>query len=69
MATGWGLLGTRLASDHAGATADFELVDLADYALPLLDEAIPAARLPGRQPACRIGSSSVMIGPGSHSPT
>ncbi|MEU9987019.1 NAD(P)H-dependent oxidoreductase [Streptomyces sp. NPDC048045] len=42
-----------LAAKHAGDTADFELVDLAEYALPLLDEAVPAAQAPGRQPHTR----------------
>ncbi|MEU5028774.1 NADPH-dependent FMN reductase [Streptomyces milbemycinicus] len=55
-----------LAAEHAGDTARFELVDLSDYALPLLDEAIPAARTPGRQPhsrrwAERIGSYDAYI--------
>ncbi|MFI1333268.1 NADPH-dependent FMN reductase [Streptomyces sp. NPDC020845] len=55
-----------LAAERAGDTAHFELVDLSDYALPLLDEAIPAARTPGRQPhsrrwAERIGSYDAYI--------
>ncbi|GAA4630671.1 NAD(P)H-dependent oxidoreductase [Actinoallomurus vinaceus] len=55
-----------LAAEHAGDAADFELVDLADYALPLLDEAIPAAKAPGRQPhtrrwAERIGAYDAYI--------
>ncbi len=55
-----------LAAAHAGATAAFELVDLADYALPLLDEAVPALRMPGRHPhtrrwAERIGSYDAYI--------
>ncbi|MFD7133460.1 NADPH-dependent FMN reductase [Streptomyces sp. NPDC059894] len=50
-----------LAAEHVDRTAEFELVDLADHALPLLDEAVPAAQAPGRQPhtrrwAERIGS-------------
>ncbi|MEU3460446.1 NAD(P)H-dependent oxidoreductase [Streptomyces sp. NPDC006733] len=43
----------HLAADHAGEAADFALVDLADYALPLLDEPLPAASVPGRQPHTR----------------
>ncbi|MCZ4123397.1 NADPH-dependent FMN reductase [Streptomyces sp. H39-S7] len=42
-----------LAAEHAGGAADFELVDLVDHALPLLDEAVPAAAAPGRQPHTR----------------
>ena len=42
-----------LAAEHAGGTAEFELVDLKDYALPLLDEPVPAAMAPGRQPHTR----------------
>ncbi|GAB7028765.1 NAD(P)H-dependent oxidoreductase [Streptomyces sp. NPDC021749] len=56
----------NLAADHAGSTAGFELVDLSDYALPLLDEATPAAKAPGRHPhtrrwAERIGSYDAFI--------
>ncbi|BDM69697.1 FMN reductase [Streptomyces nigrescens] len=55
-----------LAAEHAGGVGDFELVDLSDHALPLLDEAIPAAQAPGRQPhtrrwAERIGSYDAYI--------
>jgi NAD(P)H-dependent FMN reductase len=55
-----------LAAEHAGDAADFELIDLADHALPLLDEAVPAARAPGRQPhtrrwAERIGSYDAYV--------
>ncbi|MEU9497535.1 NAD(P)H-dependent oxidoreductase [Streptomyces sp. NPDC048196] len=55
-----------LAAEHAGAAADFEVVDLNDYALPLLDEAVPAAKAPGRQPhtrrwAERIGSYDAYV--------
>ncbi|MFJ2938222.1 NADPH-dependent FMN reductase [Streptomyces sp. NPDC087219] len=39
-----------LAAAHAGSTARFDLVDLSEHALPLLDEAVPAAQAPGRQP-------------------
>ncbi|MFD9465523.1 NADPH-dependent FMN reductase [Streptomyces sp. NPDC060027] len=42
-----------LAAEHAGDAAEFELVDLKDYALPLLDEPVPAAMAPGRQPHTR----------------
>ncbi|MCX4993273.1 NADPH-dependent FMN reductase [Streptomyces sp. NBC_00568] len=42
-----------LAAEHAGGAAEFELVDLKDYALPLLDEPVPAAMAPGRQPHTR----------------
>ncbi|MFB7510948.1 NADPH-dependent FMN reductase [Streptomyces broussonetiae] len=55
-----------LAAEHAGDTVDFELVDLEDFDLPLLDEAVPAARMPGKQPhtrrwAERIGSYDAYI--------
>ncbi|MEU9123329.1 NAD(P)H-dependent oxidoreductase [Streptomyces sp. NPDC048506] len=55
-----------LAAKHAGDAADFELVDLKDYALPLLDEPLPAAQAPGHQPhtrrwAERIGSYGAFI--------
>ncbi|MFJ9852704.1 NADPH-dependent FMN reductase [Streptomyces sp. NPDC101150] len=55
-----------LAAAHAGDAADFDLVDLADHALPLFDEAVPPARAPGRQPhtrrwAERIGSCDAFI--------
>ncbi|MQY31564.1 NADPH-dependent FMN reductase [Nocardia aurantia] len=43
----------ELAVAHAGDAADFELVDLLDYRLPLLDEPIPAARADGTQPHTR----------------
>ncbi|KPC62283.1 NADPH-dependent FMN reductase [Streptomyces chattanoogensis] len=57
---------TDLAAEHAGSAADFELVDLAGHALPLLDEAVPAAKAPGRQPhtrrwAERIGSYDAYV--------
>ncbi|MEV5754299.1 NAD(P)H-dependent oxidoreductase [Actinoallomurus sp. NPDC052308] len=55
-----------LAAGHAGDTAEVELVDRADYALPLLDEAVPPAQTPGRQPhtrrwAERIGSYDAYV--------
>jgi NAD(P)H-dependent FMN reductase len=55
-----------LAVEHAGDAADFELVDLKDYALPLLDEPVPARVAPGRRPhtrrrAERIGSCDAFI--------
>src|SRR5690349_12307731 len=55
-----------LAVEHAGDVADFELVDLKDYALPLLDEPVPARMAPGRRPhtqrwAERIGSCDAFI--------
>jgi NAD(P)H-dependent FMN reductase len=55
-----------LAIEHAGDAADFELVDLKDYALPLLDEPVPARMAPGRLPhtqrwAERIGSCDAFI--------
>ncbi|OIJ64290.1 NADPH-dependent FMN reductase [Streptomyces mangrovisoli] len=55
-----------LAKQHAGSAAEFEVVDLADYALPLLDEPVPAAQAPGRQPhtrrwAERIGSYDAYV--------
>ncbi|MFD5792670.1 NADPH-dependent FMN reductase [Streptomyces diastatochromogenes] len=36
-----------VAAEHVGDAADFELVDLKDHALPLLDEAVPARMAPG----------------------
>ncbi|MFE5371250.1 NADPH-dependent FMN reductase [Streptomyces mirabilis] len=55
-----------LAVEHAGDVADLELVDLKDYALPLLDEPVPARMAPGRRPhtqrwAERIGSCDAFI--------
>lgn len=55
-----------LAAEHAGDAADFELVDLKDHALPLLDEAVPARRAPGQRPhtrrwAERIGSFDAFV--------
>ncbi|MQY34490.1 Quinone reductase [Streptomyces sp. RB17] len=55
-----------LAAEHAGDAADFEVVDLKDYALPLLDEAVPARVAPGGRPhtrrwAERIGSYDAFI--------
>ncbi|GGU97851.1 FMN reductase [Streptomyces filipinensis] len=54
------------AAGHAGGTADFELVDVKDYALPLLDEAVPARMAPGGRPhtrrwAERIGSYDAFV--------
>ncbi|WP_433193880.1 NADPH-dependent FMN reductase [Nocardia sp. CA-107356] len=42
-----------LAAEHASDVAEFELVDLKDYRLPLLDEPIPAGSAPGQQPHTR----------------
>lgn len=55
-----------LAAEHAGDAADFDVVDLQDYALPLLDEPVPALAAPGRQPhtqrwAERIGSYDAYV--------
>ncbi|MFI9815432.1 NADPH-dependent FMN reductase [Saccharothrix variisporea] len=55
-----------LAADHAGGAARFRLVDLADHRLPLLDEPVPAAASPGRQPhtvrwAEQIGSCDAFV--------
>jgi NAD(P)H-dependent FMN reductase len=55
-----------LAAEHAGGAGEFELVDLKDHALPLLDEAVPARVAPGRRPhtvrwAERIGSFDAFI--------
>jgi NAD(P)H-dependent FMN reductase len=55
-----------LAAEHAGEAADFELVDVKDHALPLLDEAVPALVAPGerlhtRRWAERIGSYDAFI--------
>ncbi|MGW3208155.1 NADPH-dependent FMN reductase [Streptomyces sp. NPDC001135] len=56
----------HLAAGHAGDTADFELVDLNDHALPLLDEAVPARMARGGRPhtrrwAERIGSYDAFV--------
>jgi NAD(P)H-dependent FMN reductase len=48
-----------LAVRHSGDAADFEIVDLQDYALPLLDEAVPAMRAPGQQPHSRRWSERI----------
>ncbi|MEV6117787.1 NAD(P)H-dependent oxidoreductase [Streptomyces sp. NPDC052109] len=55
-----------LAAEHAGDSADFEVVDLKDYALPLLDEAVPARAAAGTRPhtrrwAERIGSYDAFV--------
>lgn len=55
-----------LAAEHAGDAAEFEVVDLKDYALPLLDEPVPARAAPGRRPhtrrwAERIGSCDAFV--------
>ncbi|MFI6358832.1 NADPH-dependent FMN reductase [Streptomyces sp. NPDC050743] len=55
-----------LAVEHAGEAADFELVDVKEYALPLLDEAVPALVAPGERPhtrrwAERVGSYDAFI--------
>ncbi|MFE1886462.1 NADPH-dependent FMN reductase [Streptomyces diastatochromogenes] len=55
-----------VAAEHVGDAADFELVDLKDHALPLLDEAVPARMAPGRHPhtrrwAERIGACDAYI--------
>ncbi|WP_433714385.1 NADPH-dependent FMN reductase [Nocardia sp. CA-084685] len=52
--------------EYAGDTAEFDLVDLQDYQLPLLDEPVPALRAPGQQPHTRrwaecIGSYDAFI--------
>ncbi|WP_433722140.1 NADPH-dependent FMN reductase [Nocardia sp. CA-129566] len=56
----------QLAAEYAGDATKFELVDLKDHQLPLLDEPIPAGRAPGQQPhtrrwAERIGSCDAYI--------
>ncbi|MGW0212212.1 NADPH-dependent FMN reductase [Streptomyces sp. NPDC003233] len=55
-----------LAAERAGDAADFDLVDLKEHALPLLDEAVPALMAPGERPhtrrwAERIGSYDAFI--------
>ncbi|MEV5837193.1 NAD(P)H-dependent oxidoreductase [Nocardia sp. NPDC052112] len=48
------------AAEHAGDTVDFELVDVQEYRLPLLDEPIPALRAPGgQQPHTRRWSERI----------
>ncbi|MDI2124690.1 NADPH-dependent FMN reductase [Yinghuangia seranimata] len=54
------------AAEHAGDAAEFELIDLLDHALPLLDEPVPPARTPGENPhtvrwAERIGACDAFI--------
>ncbi|MBW8484336.1 NADPH-dependent FMN reductase [Actinomadura parmotrematis] len=54
------------ATDHASGATTFELIDLADHALPLLDEPVPAAQAPGGHPhtrrwAERIGACDAYI--------
>ncbi|MGW3542351.1 NADPH-dependent FMN reductase [Nocardia niigatensis] len=55
-----------VATEHAGDTAEFTLIDLQEHQLPLLDEPFPAARVPGQHPhtrrfAERIGSCDALI--------
>ncbi|MFE3000293.1 NADPH-dependent FMN reductase [Nocardia sp. NPDC059246] len=55
-----------IATEHAGETAEFELIDRQDHQLPLLDEPVPAARTPGRHPHTRrfaehVGSCDAFI--------
>ncbi|MFF1473740.1 NAD(P)H-dependent oxidoreductase [Streptomyces mirabilis] len=52
-----------LAVEHAGDVADFELVDLKDYELPLLDEPVPARMAPGRRAWHRAGGRTHSDGP------
>ncbi|MQS15734.1 NAD(P)H-dependent oxidoreductase [Streptomyces kaniharaensis] len=40
----------ELAAQHAGDRASFEVLDLKEFDLPLLDEPVPALVLPGNQP-------------------
>lgn len=40
----------ELATRYAGDTVEFDILDLKEFALPLLDEAIPAAAAPGANP-------------------
>lgn len=40
----------ELAARHAGDRAEFEMLDLQEFELPLLDEPIPAVVAPGRNP-------------------
>ena len=56
----------ELATRHAGDKAGFELLDLKEFGLPLLDEPVPAALAPGRNPhtvrwAQRAGSCDAYI--------
>ncbi|GAB0106972.1 NAD(P)H-dependent oxidoreductase [Nocardia sp. JMUB6875] len=48
-----------LAVEYAGEAAEFVLLDLHDYRLPLLDEPVPALRAPGRQPHTQRWAESV----------
>ncbi|MGW5111224.1 NADPH-dependent FMN reductase [Nocardia sp. NPDC004123] len=55
-----------IATEHAGETAEFELIDLQDHRLRLLDEPVPAARTPGQHPHTRrfaehVGSCDAFI--------
>ncbi|MEU1339380.1 NAD(P)H-dependent oxidoreductase [Streptomyces sp. NPDC005827] len=54
------------AAEHVDDGADFELVDVREYALPLLDEPVPAMRTPGARPhtrrwAERIGGCDAFV--------
>ncbi|MET7457242.1 NAD(P)H-dependent oxidoreductase [Streptomyces sp. NPDC005574] len=42
-----------LAAEHGGDKAEFELVDVKDFGLPLLDEPVPARMAPGTRPHTR----------------
>ncbi|MFD8032343.1 NADPH-dependent FMN reductase [Streptomyces sp. NPDC059717] len=43
----------ELATQHAGEAAVFELLDLKEFELPLLDEPVPALVVPGSNPHTR----------------
>ncbi|NGN69516.1 NAD(P)H-dependent oxidoreductase [Streptomyces sp. A7024] len=55
-----------VAAAHAGDAAEFEILDLLDFQLPLLDEPIPAVGAPGSNPhtlrwAERVGACDAFV--------
>ncbi|WP_419993449.1 NADPH-dependent FMN reductase [Streptomyces boninensis] len=55
-----------LAAAHAGPDAEFEILDLLDFELPILDEPVPAAAVPGSNPhtvrwAERVGACDAFV--------
>ncbi|MET7759190.1 NAD(P)H-dependent oxidoreductase [Streptomyces sp. NPDC005389] len=59
-------MGTGSGCHTCRSVAGFDLVDLSECALPLLDEAVPASQAPGRQPhtvrwAQRVGAYDAFI--------
>lgn len=48
-----------LAVERAGGDAKFEIIDVHEHALPLLDEPFPAMRAPGEQPHTRRWATAI----------